>query len=62
VVLEVCIDAKGNVLSAKQKSAGSTTTDVDLVNAAIRNAQQYKFTEVSEKKQCGTITYNFVVK
>jgi WD40 repeat protein len=62
VVLEVCIDAKGIVISAKQKSAGSTTTDADLVTAAIRNAQHYKFSEGSEEKQCGTITYNFVVK
>jgi hypothetical protein len=36
------------------------TTDADLVTAAIRNAQHYKFAEGSEEKQCGTITYNFL--
>lgn len=62
VVLEVCIDAKGNVISAKQTMVGSTTADEDLINAAIRNSQQYKFEEGSEDKQCGTITYNFVIR
>lgn len=62
VVLSVCVDGDGNVLSADFKPAGSTTTDSDLIDAAKRNARQYRFQEGSADKQCGTITYNFIVR
>ncbi len=59
VVLKVCVDAAGNVISADFNAVGSTTTDGDLVDAAKRNARQYRFKPGSADKQCGTITYNF---
>ena len=62
VVLEVCIDGDGNVLSTKFKPVGSTTSDGELVEAATRNAKQYQFAAGSADKQCGTITYNFSVR
>jgi TonB family protein len=63
VVLSVCVDSDGNVTSAEFKAAGgSTTTDSDLIDAAKRNARQYRFAPGSAEKQCGTITYNFIVK
>ena len=62
VVLSVCVDADGSVTSADFKAAGSTTTDGDLIDAAKRNARQYRFAAGSAEKQCGTITYNFIVK
>ena len=62
VVLSVCVDASGNVTSADFKAVGSTTTDDDLIEAAKRNARQYRFAPGSVDKQCGTITYNFIVK
>ncbi len=62
VVLSVCVDSDGNVISADYKAVGSTTNDDDLVEAAKRNARQYKFAQGSVDKQCGTITYNFIVK
>jgi TonB family protein len=62
VVLNVCIDNDGNVISASYKAVGSTTSDSELQDAAIRNARQYRFEPGSSDKTCGTITYNFIVK
>ena len=62
IVIQVCVDASGNVLSADYKAVGSTSNDQDLIDAAKRNARQYKFAAGSADKQCGTITYNFRVQ
>lgn len=62
VVLTVCVDSEGNVISAEYKAVGSNTTDSELIDAAKRNARQYRFDSGSVDKQCGMITYNFIVK
>jgi outer membrane biosynthesis protein TonB len=62
VVLKVCVDADGNVSSADYSAVGSNSNDGDLIDAAKRNARQYKFAAGNVDKQCGTITYNFIVK
>ena len=62
VVLSVCVNASGTVISADFKAVGSTTTDNDLIEAAKRNARQYRFESGSAERQCGTITYNFIVR
>ena len=62
VVLSVCVNASGTVISADFKAVGSTTTDNDLIEAAKRNARQYRFEAGSAERQCGTITYNFIVR
>lgn len=62
VVVRVCVDAAGNVLSADYTQAGSTTTDRQLVQAAVRNARQWRFSRGQVEKQCGTISYNFKVQ
>ncbi len=62
VVLNVCVDASGNVLSAKYTQKGSTTTDATLRQIAEDSAKKFKFTSSSVDQQCGTITYDFIVK
>ena len=62
VVLDVCVDGNGNVTSAKFKAVGSNTNDSELIDAAVRNARQYQFTEGGADRQCGTITYRFIVR
>jgi outer membrane biosynthesis protein TonB len=62
VVLDVCVDADGNVTSANFKAAGSNSNDSELIDAAKRNAKQYRFSSGGAEKQCGTITYNFIVR
>ncbi|MCB0634422.1 MAG: cell envelope integrity protein TolA [Saprospiraceae bacterium] len=62
VVVKVCVDSNGKVTSATFTQSGSTTADSQLVNAAIRNAKNWQFSNGAVDSQCGTITYNFKVK
>lgn len=62
VVVKVCVNAQGNVVSAEYTQKGSTTNDATLINIATKNARQFKFTEGDVTEQCGTITYDFIVK
>lgn len=62
VVLNVCVDSDGNVVSATYTQRGSTTGNSQLKAAAVRNAKQWKFSKGGPDKQCGTITYNFKVQ
>jgi outer membrane biosynthesis protein TonB len=62
VVIELCVDSDGNVTTAKYTTKGSTVTDADVIDAAVRNAKQYRFAEGGAERQCGTVTYNFIVK
>ncbi len=62
VVIAVCVNADGTVISADYKAVGSDSNDPELIDAAKRNARQYKFAKGSAEKQCGSITYNFKVQ
>lgn len=59
VVIEVCADANGNVISSNFTQRGSTTTASELVRAAEKNAKKWKFSKGGVDRQCGTITYKF---
>ncbi len=59
VVIKVCVDAAGKVISTKFTQKGSTTTDDYLVNLAKKSAAKYTFTASSIAEQCGTITVDF---
>lgn len=61
VAINVCVDANGNVTSAKYTQRGSTTGDPTLKSKAIANAKKWKFPQGS-KTDCGTITYEFKVR
>ncbi|MCB0655437.1 MAG: cell envelope integrity protein TolA [Saprospiraceae bacterium] len=62
VVVKVCVDTEGHVVSADYTQKGSTTTDATLRDLAIRSAKKFRFTKSSIDKQCGTITIDFRVK
>lgn len=62
VVVNVCVGANGSVVSAEFTQRGSTTTDRQLVQAALRNARSWRFSRGEIDKQCGTISYNFKVR
>lgn len=62
VVLNVCVDRSGKVISAEYTQKGSTTTDTDLRALAERSAMKFVFTESTIEKQCGTITVDFKVR
>ena len=62
VVIEVCVDSGGNVISADYTQRGSTTSDSELRNKALSAARAYKFAASGSAKECGTITFNFQLK
>lgn len=59
VVIKVCVNSKGNVISADYTQEGSTTTDSDLRRIAENAAKKFRFTEGELDRQCGTITIDF---
>ena len=62
VVVRVCVDNSGKVVSAEYTQRGSSTSDATLKRLAVSNAKQWKFSKGSVDKQCGTITYRFRVQ
>jgi outer membrane biosynthesis protein TonB len=62
IVLDVCVNADGVVVSARYKPGGSTSSDPKLVSIARTNAMRWKFEKGDEEEQCGTITYRFRLK
>lgn len=60
VVVEIKVDAAGNVTSATILQNGTTITDTELRNAAKSAALKTKFT-AGEAISIGRITYNFVL-
>lgn len=62
VVIKVCVDPNGEVLSARFTQDGSTTNNSSLIQSAIKNAKKWNFKAGSVDKQCGTITYDFRLK
>ncbi len=59
IVLDICVDKEGNVISAGYTLKGSTTNSTILKNLAIQNAKIYQFAKGSVDKQCGIIRYEF---
>jgi len=62
VVIKICVDKDGNVLSATFTQGGSTNADGDLVRLAEKAAKAYKFqgNPNAPDKQCGTVTFRFL--
>ena len=62
VVIAVCVDSEGRVVSADYKLSGSTTSDSELKDKAIAAAKAYRFGAASISQECGTIAFNFTLK
>ena len=58
VAIAVCVNAQGEVTTAKFKAVGSSTIDADLINTAVQNAKSFKF-DRAQGEDCGIITYRF---
>lgn len=56
IVLDITVDAKGNVIDA-QIGKGTTITNESLRRAARKAASEAKFNEIQGNNQSGTITY-----
>jgi len=63
VVIEVCVDKSGAVISAKSTiRGGATITNPETIEIARKNALQWTFDPGEVDRQCGTITYRFKLK
>lgn len=64
VVISVCIDKAGNVISAEYSSKGSSTNDDDLVRAAKKFAKEYKFeaNALASEQECGDLPFEFKLR
>jgi len=62
VVINVCVDKTGKVISAKYTQKGSTTADASLREISEESSRRFKFSASSITEQCGTITYDFKLK
>ena len=64
VVIEVCVNPRGEITRADYTQNGSSTADPTLVAAARKNALRWRFAanELAPAEQCGRISYNFKVQ
>lgn len=62
VVVKICVDANGKVTSARYTQSGSTTTDMYLIELAVRNARLYRFAPYDIQEQCGRVNIDFEVR
>lgn len=59
VAIKVCVDASGQVTSAKFTQRGSTTFDSYLKKIALKAAKNIKFAASDQTEQCGIVNYKF---
>jgi len=62
VVVRICVDQTGTVISAEFTQQGSTTSDGELRRIAETNARRFKFSPGNADRQCGTVTVDFKTK
>lgn len=62
VVITICVDKSGKVISTKFTQKGSTTSDPYLIQITEKAAARYKFTPGEIDSQCGTITVDYRVQ
>ena len=62
VVVEICINAAGKVISSKYTQKGSTSADKDLIEVAEKGVLKYRFSASNAAKQCGSVIIDFKLK
>ncbi len=62
VVVKICVNQSGKVISAKYTQKGSSTTDLQLIKKAEKAALEYVFSESKSEKQCGELAVEFKLK
>lgn len=59
VVVKICVDGTGKVISANYTQVGSTTTDAHLIDLAEKGVMEYIFSESPAERQCGRVFIDF---
>lgn len=62
VVVKICVDQKGDVISSQYTMMGSTTSDTYLIKLAENGAKGYKFSPSVNPKECGKVVIDFLLK
>ena len=62
VVVDICINTAGNVISAKYTQKGSTSNDKELIEVAEKGVLKYRFSASNAAKQCGSVIIDFKLK
>jgi len=62
VIITINVNGAGNVTSATYRAQGSTTSDRQLIDAALAVARRATFSEADAVSQTGTITYDFILR
>ena len=59
VVIKICVDGSGKVISANYTQVGSTTTDAHLIDLAEKGVMEYIFSQSPAERQCGRVFIDF---
>jgi flagellar biosynthesis GTPase FlhF len=59
VVIKVCVNANGEVISADFTQYGSTSMSENLRKKSVEAAKKFKFTPSDITRQCGKITFDY---
>ncbi len=62
VVVKICVDSSGKVVSAHYTQVGSTTADAYLIKLAEDGAKKYLFSESSVERECGRVIIDFKLR
>ena len=62
VVVKICVNGAGKVISSKYTMMGSTTSDLYLIELAEKGAMQYLFSPSDNPKECGNVIIDFKLK
>lgn len=62
IVVDICINSLGKVISAKYTQKGSTSADKDLIEVAEKGVRKYRFSKSDAAKQCGSVIIDFKLK
>lgn len=62
VIVKICVNANGDVISAHYTLKGSTTSDSYLISLAEKGVLGYKFSKSTAEKECGEVEIVFLLK
>lgn len=62
VVVKICVNAKGSVVSADYVQVGSTTSDAHLIRLATEGAKKYRFSTSTKERECGRVVIDFTLR